>query len=154
MTGYAAQRETAQMALRHEQALRELFPASIVEAALSMDRAYEPPPACLPEARVQILTGGVYQALWILSRKLQTGLCADLLKIPIRQETVEICEVLDRDPYTLDAGGAWLIAVKDGEKAAWLCKSAQIPSAVIGETCRGTAAIVTCGETIRYLERP
>lgn len=45
--------------------------------------------------------GGIFGALWELSRQIGVGLHVDLKKIPILQETVEICECLEVNPYQL-----------------------------------------------------
>lgn len=153
MTGYAGQKETARLAARHREMLLARFPLSLVDAAANMAQNYEPPEACLPETRVRIGAGGVTAALWILGEKLQSGLTADLLSIPIRQETVEICELFDLDPYELSGDGAWLIAVADAEEAVWHCSSKGIPASRIGTTTPGEARVLSCGEITRYLER-
>ena len=153
MTGYAGQSKAAELAVKYERKLLELFPAILVDEAKRIARDCEPPEGCLPEARVRILAGGVSAALWILGEKLQSGLRVDLRAIPIRQETVEICEALDLDPYDLPGDGAWLIAVKDAEDALLLCRSHGIPAAKIGETTADDARILACGDIMRYLER-
>ena len=153
MTGFAGQKGTAQLVSDREEWLLGHFPASIVYAAKTLDRDYEPPEECVPEARVKISFGGVTAALWILGEKLQTGLAVDLRAVPIRQETVEICEELDLDPYELRGDGAWLIAVKDAEEAVLRCRILGIPAVKIGETTADTARVLTCGEIVRYLER-
>ena len=153
MTGYAGQKGTADLAARYEEKLLALFPLSLVDAAKAMAQDCEPPEDCFPEARVKISEGGVAAALWFLGEKLQTGLSADLRSVPIRQETVEICEVLDLDPYTLRGDGAWLIAVRDAAQALRLCRSRGIPAAKIGETTEDAARVLACGEIVRYLER-
>ena len=53
----------------------------------------------------------------------KVGLDIDLKKIPIRQETVEVCEALGLNPYILMSSGSMMIAVPDGyglvPKAEW-----------------------------------
>ena len=153
MTGYAGQRETALLAQRCRQQLLSRLPEYLVEVAGDMDRDYEPPESCLPVSRVKITAGGVCAALWILGEKLCTGLCADLRSVPVRQETIEICEVLDLDPYVLRSDGAWLIAVRDAEEALSQCAWQGLPAAKIGETTPGEARVLSCGDVTRYLDR-
>ena len=153
MTGYAGQKETAVLAERFEDRLRREFPLPVIEAAKKLASDYEPPEECMSKAHVRITAGGVAAALWILGEKLQSGLNVDLRSIPIRQETVEICEILDLDPYSLRSDGAWLIAVADAEQALLLCRIRNIPAAKIGETTGGDARVLACGEVTRYLER-
>lgn len=153
MTGYAGQKETAVLAERCEDRLGREFPLSVIEDAKAMAADYEPPEECLCRARAGITSGGVAAALWILGEKLQSGLRVDLRSVPIRQETVEICEILDLDPYSLRSDGAWLIAVDDAQQALLWCRIRNIPAAKIGETTGGDARILECGDVTRYLER-
>jgi hydrogenase maturation factor len=154
MIGYAGQRGAADMAARCRDELLGHLPADLVDDACGMDREYPVPEACVPYARVRIGAGGVEAGLWLMGEKLQSGLDIDLRKIPIRQETVEICEVLGLDPYVLPGGGAWLIAVPDAEAAVGICRRRQIPADLVGRTQPGAARVLRCGEILRYLERP
>lgn len=45
----------------------------------------------------------------------EVGLEADFRKVPIRQETIEVCEIFDLNPYKLQADGAVLIGIRGGE---------------------------------------
>ena len=57
--------------------------------------------------------GGVLCALWKMAEASGTGLKADLRKIPIRQETIEICEKFDLDPYRLLSSGSVLLGTTE-----------------------------------------
>ena len=57
--------------------------------------------------------GGIYGALWQLGVRIKHGINIKHAKIPIRQETVEICNYFDINPYILDGTGALLAVVKD-----------------------------------------
>lgn len=153
MTGYAGQKETADLAARYEARLRRELPLSVTEAARSLASDCRPPEECMSRAGVRITEGGVAAALWILGEKLQSGLNVDLRSVPIRQETVEICEILDLDPYSLRSDGAWLIAVADAQEALLWCRVRKIPAAKIGETTAQEARVLACGDVTRYLER-
>lgn len=41
-----------------------------------------------------VTEGGIFGALWEMGAASGVGIVADLDKIPIRQETIELCEVL------------------------------------------------------------
>ena len=47
--------------------------------------------------------GGILSGLWKMAEASGVGLDVDLRKIPIRQETIEVCERLDVDPYKLES---------------------------------------------------
>jgi len=96
--------------------------------------------------------GGVFGALWELAEFAECGLEIDLPAIPILQETVEICEYFDVNPYQLRTEGVFLILTEHGNR---LCESLEekgIPAAVIGKTVPGLDRAVRNGEEVRYLE--
>lgn len=104
-------------------------------------------------ARYELGTGGVLSGLWKMTEASGTGLRADLRAIPVRQETIEICERLDVNPYKLLSEGAVLLGCADGEKVAQECLRQQLPVAVIGRAVEGNDRLLYSGELTRYLER-
>lgn len=98
--------------------------------------------------------GGVLSALWKMSEASQTGLTVDLRKIPIRQETVEVCEYFDLNPYYLMSQGALLIGIPSGEGLVQEYCRMGLPAAVIGQTNNGNDRLLYSGDHARYLDRP
>ena len=105
-------------------------------------------------ARYELGTGGVLSGLWKMAEASGAGLRADLRAIPVRQETIEICERLDVNPYKLLSEGAVLLGCADGDKVVQECLRQQIPAAVIGRAVEGNDRLLYSGELTRYLERP
>ncbi len=98
--------------------------------------------------------GGILGALWELSRQIGVGLNVDLKKIPILQETVEICECLEVNPYQLISGGALLMVTTDGEALLEELAEHGIPAACIGSTNAGNDKIICNEEEVRFLDKP
>ena len=96
--------------------------------------------------------GGVFGALWELAEFAQCGLEIDLPAIPILQETVEICEYFDVNPYQLRTEGVFLILTEHGNRLCESLEEKDIPAAVIGKTVPGLDRAVRNGEEVRYLE--
>ncbi len=96
--------------------------------------------------------GGVFGALWELAEFAQCGLEIDLPAIPILQETVEICEYFDVNPYQLRTEGVFLILTEHGNRLCEVLEEKGIPAAVIGKTVPGLDRAVRNGEEVRYLE--
>jgi len=96
--------------------------------------------------------GGVFGALWELAEFAQCGLEIDLPAIPILQETVEICEYFDVNPYQLRTEGVFLILTEHGGRLCEVLEEKGIPAAVIGKTVPGLDRAVRNGEEVRYLE--
>ena len=78
----------------------------------------------------------------------------DLKALPIRQETVEICEYLGLNPYQLSSTGSLLITAPEGEALAGELAAAGIPAAVVGRLTDNNDKILRSGEEVQYLDRP
>ncbi len=123
----------------------ELCPVAWAESHLGTDiTAYE----VLGE-------GGVLAALWNLSGVFNAGIEFDLRQIPIRQITVEVCELYGLNPYRLRSCGCFVAAADNGGRAVRAMEAAGIPAAVIGSVIPGTARKMSHGgESAGFLERP
>ena len=98
--------------------------------------------------------GGVKAALWEMAKVLECGVDVDLKALPIRQETVEICEYLGLNPYQLSSTGSLLITAPEGEALAGELAAAGIPAAVVGRLTDNNDKILRSGEEVQYLDRP
>ena len=151
---------TSVAAKEKEEELLKKFAPSFVETAKDFDQYL----SVVPEAKIardwsisamhDITEGGVFGALWEMGSGSGVGLDIDLKKIPIRQETVEICEVLGLNPYILMSSGSMMIAADDGYGLAEKLKQAGIPAAVVGKATEGKDRILRNGEDTRYLDKP
>lgn len=118
----------------------------------------------IPEARIaveqgacamhDITEGGVYGAIWEMASASNLGAEVDLKKIPIRQETIEICEFFDLNPYQLISSGCMLIGTKQGNALVEALEKEGIQAAVIGKIVEGNDKVVISGEERRFLEPP
>lgn len=61
-----------------------------------------------------VTEGGIFGALWEMAEASGVGLEIDLKKIPVRQETIEVCEFSESNPYQLISSGCMLMAAEDG----------------------------------------
>lgn len=118
----------------------------------------------VPEAAVAITSkvsgmhdiseGGVFRALWEVAERSGVGLNVDLKKIPIRQETVEICEFFQLNPYELLSGGSMILLTGDGEALVEALAQADIPATVVGKITEGHDKVVINDDETRFLDRP
>lgn len=102
----------------------------------------------------EVSEGGILAALWTISGAYEQGISFELRKIPIAQETVEICELFDLNPYRLSSGECLLMAVWNGGDAVRILNGAGIPAAVIGKVEKGIARKMTGIGATGFLERP
>ncbi len=142
------ERYPADMITEAEEFLRHFSVAAEAMAAVEAATAVKSGACYMKAAR----EGGIFGALWELASDNGVGLVADLKDIPVRQETIEICEFFDLNPYELLAGGSLLIVTTRGADLAKRLNEMGINAAVIGKICEGNDRIVRNGEETRFLE--
>lgn len=151
---------TSIIAKEKEEELLGRFSAAFVDTAKGFDRYL----SVLPESAIavehgvsamhDVTEGGIYGALWEVAEASGIGLEIDLKAIPIRQETVEICEYFELNPYYLISSGCMLMAADRGHDLARKLEASGIPAAVIGKATDGKARRVWNGGEESFLERP
>lgn len=98
--------------------------------------------------------GGILAALWNLSGAYGRGITFSLLNFPVRQEIIEVCELLDLNPYRLWSGECILMAADHGEDLVADLAVDGIRAKVIGKVEKGIARKMTGVGGTGYLERP
>ena len=112
---------TSIVAKEKEQELRKVFSDPFVRTAQEFDQYL----SVIPESKIamehgvrvmhDVTEGGIFGALWEMAEGSGVGLEIDLKKIPIRQETIEVCEQFGLNPYVLMSSGSMLIGTEHGE---------------------------------------
>ncbi|MGN0158635.1 MAG: AIR synthase-related protein [Brotaphodocola sp.] len=98
--------------------------------------------------------GGILTAIWNLSAAYGMGVEFVLRLIPVAQETIEICERFELNPYRLYSAGCYLLAAENGGQLVQALASEGIPAQVIGKVNPGIAREMIGAESRGYLERP
>ena len=98
--------------------------------------------------------GGILCGVWKMAEASQVGLTADLRKIPIRQETIEVCEIFDLNPYRLHSEGALLVGIRGGDGLVQELNRAGCMAAVIGQANKSNDRLLYSVGNARYLDRP
>ncbi|MCM1087361.1 MAG: AIR synthase-related protein [Muribaculaceae bacterium] len=142
------------------EALRRRYPERMIDEAAEFERFL----SVIPEAATAVKSGvcgmhdvsqgGIFGALWELADKAGVGLEIDLKKLPIRQETVELCEFYDLNPYELLSGGALLMTTEDGTALVSALGKEGIPAVIVGKTTAGNDRVLYNEEEKRFLEPP
>ena len=91
-------------------------------------------------------SGGVYGALWQMGVWMDKGFEVQHVDIPIRQETIEICEFFNINPYLLDATGCLFVVVEDGEKLVEYLAEQETEAAVIGVVTEKKEKLIVVNE--------
>jgi len=151
---------TSIIAKEKEQELLSKFAPSFVEKAKSFSDYL----SVVPEAAVaaksgvsamhDVTEGGIFGALWEVAEASGTGLEIDLKKIPVRQETIEVCEYFGLNPYTLISSGSMLIAGPAGHDLVRVLQEAGIHAAVVGKVTSGNDRVLLNEGERRFLEPP
>lgn len=151
---------TALAVKKNRQRLLERYPVYLVEEAAGFDRYL----SVLPEAEAALKAGvgamhdasegGILGALWELAGREGTGLSIDLRSLPLRQETVEVCECCNINPYELMSGGCLIMTAWDGPGLKAALEAVGIPAAIVGKVTGGNDRILINGDEIRYMDRP
>ena len=102
----------------------------------------------------QIGDGGILAALWELAEGADIGLSVDMRRIPVKQETIEVCEYFHLNPYQLTSTGSILVITPKGEELADTLTREGMAAAVIGHTTAGRERIILNQGEIRYIDRP
>lgn len=148
------------LAKEKEAELLTRYPANIVTAA----KDFEELMSVVPEAATAVKSGvnamhditesGIFGALWEMAESVGVGLEIDLKKIPIRQETVEVCEFFDINPYKLASMGSLLMMTENGYDLVIALEQQGIPATVIGKTTDNNDRVILNEEERRFLEIP
>lgn len=160
MTKWAGLEGTAIIAAAKEEELRTKYSQSFLDGAKSMIEYI----SVVPEAMIaraigvasmhDVTEGGIFGALWEIGAASRVGLEVDLKKILLKQETVEICEFFDLNPYMLISSGCMLIITDRANQLVDRLKAEGIAAAVIGRITEGNDRIIINEEERRYLEPP
>lgn len=151
---------TADLAARNQEELLTRYPAYLVEEAAAFDRYY----SILPEAATAVKSGGctmhdiseggVFAALWEMAEGAGVGLTIDMKKLPLRQETVEVCEFCNVNPYELRSGGSLIIASPEGTAVVEALAAEGIPAVIVGRFTDSNERLILNEDEIRYMDRP
>lgn len=160
VTKWIAIEGTAILAKEKEEELLTRYPRAIIDAAREMGQHM----SVVPEAAIAVKSGvnamhdvtegGIFGAFWEMAEASGVGLEIDIKKIPIRQESVEICEFFGINPYELISSGSMLMAAKDGNALVKALLEAGIPAAVVGKATEGNDRVLINQDERRFLEPP
>lgn len=158
VTKWAAIEGTVILAEEKKEELLERYPAHMIREAegfkeyLSVEKETVIARRMEAHAVYDAGSGGIFGVLWKISCEMAVGLDIDLKKIPIRQETIELCEFFDLNPYQLLSGGMLVILTDQGKSLVEELSAAGISAQIIGNTNSGNDKIIRNGEKIRYLD--
>jgi len=151
---------TSILAKEKEELLAEKFSSSFINKAKEFDQYLSviPEAACAVKSGVSamhdVTEGGIFGALWEVAESANVGLEIDLKKIPVKQETIEISEFFEINPYNLISSGSMIIVSDDGHKLVNSLEKEDIHSVVVGKITKGKDRVIINDGERRFLEPP
>lgn len=149
---------TARIAEERSGELLKRYPAAFIDQATEFRKFL----SVVPEAATAIKSGvcamhdasggGIFSALWELAEAAGVGLEIDLKKLPIRQETVEVCDFFDVNPYELWSGGSMVMTADNGYDLVRALEQEHIHAVVVGKITDTNDRVIVNEEERRFLE--
>lgn len=154
MVGYAGILGTNQIIFDNTASINERFGNHFSTGYVFNEKAYlglnmaELFPNLMKDVRYihDISAGGVYTALWQLGKALGKGIEVINSRIPIKQETIELSESIDQNPYLIDGTGAMLIVCDSASALLHSLREEGYVADIIGHISTGKERVVLFGD--------
>lgn len=102
----------------------------------------------------EISKGGLYRALWDMTVALKNGFEIERYSIPVLQETIEVCDFFNLNPYEVNGEGSFLIYTDDATNLIKVLVEAGISAKLIGFATKELAKQIIRDDDIQYLDKP
>lgn len=158
MTKWMGVEGTALLASAKKTELEKRYPLRLIEDAISLERhlsvMHEAATAVKSgvSAMQVVREGGIFGGLWQLGEQNNVGLVIDLKKIAVKQETIEVCEFFDINPYKMISGGSLLMTTNQGAALVAELEKEGIPAVIIGRTTKNIDRLIMNQGEERFLE--
>ena len=140
MTGFAGLAGTQSALEEKKEKLLERFSKTFLDDVPTYDpeKASELTENILQKSRADCIVAagkdGIFAALWELGEAADCGMRIDTASIPILQETIEIADILDINPYEDDSTGCFLFIIngEDTDRVMQKLRENDIAAFLIG----------------------
>jgi len=147
--GYSGSRGAAFLASLNKDKINHRFRPDYLERELSALDAGGDTMTAYPE--------GILRGLYDLAMGMKCGMKIELRKIPIRQFTIEVCELCGANPYRIASDQEIELLGNgdgsEGERRAKELLEQGIPAAYIGSTTKGLDKVITDKTNIEYINK-
>lgn len=158
VTKWMALEGTSIIAKKKEDELKKRFSESFIDKAIDFSDLMSIEKEALIASKMgasaihDASTGGIFGALWELGEASKCGLSVNMMEIPVKQETIEICEEYGLNPYELLSGGSLVITIPNGRNLITELGKEGINAKVIGTITDNNDKVVYVGDETRFLE--
>lgn len=160
ISGYAGLEGTFEILKRQEERLKAHYTSSFLREIQKKAETLHLPKqkevaSYFQAAYIKELSeGGIYQALYKMAMSQKVGFDIDIFKIPILQETIELCELFRINPYQFNSGGSYLIiANPQKEEIKHLIEEDGFLQ-LIGLITESPDKLIRSGDEVKHLQRP
>lgn len=160
LSKWIALESTVLLATEHEKELLARYTPVFVDHAQALLNYISTVPEAAVAVRhgvtamLHVEEGGIFGALWEFAEGVGLGVEVQVKSIPVKQETIEICELYNKNPYQLPSAGCLLMVTEQGERLRRELEQAGIPAVVIGRLTEGNDRVLLHDEEKRFLELP
>ncbi len=160
LCGPIARYETQKLAYRNKEQLLERFSPSFLDKMYAWENITDISQMIKVCRKAGVLAvhdlseSGIFGGLWELACSHNMGIEADISKILIKQETVEMGEFFGVNPYEMPSVGNVLAVTDEGSVLVQMLEQEGIRGAVIGRLIQGNDKYVICHEEKRFLTPP
>ena len=158
MTNTIGMAGTGIITQEHIKQLQERYTTSFLQGGihmleeLSIQKDMQAAKKCSFLYAHDVSVGGIFPALWEVGEYLNCGMTINLEKIRLAQETIEICEYYDLNPYLLFSLGSVIFVTFDYHSLIETLQEHNIFASVIGTVNSSNDRLIINGEESRYLE--
>lgn len=158
--GYIGMAGTVYLTENYEKELAKTLPFHFIRTgkALKEQAHCYPDPELLRKHGVKAVypveEGGLLTALCQLAAESRKGFRIDYEAVPVRQITIECCEVFDLNPWQLMSCGCTMMIADHGYEVVQALKSTGIPCQIIGYMTADQDKLICHDEIQSCLNRP
>ncbi len=160
LCGYIGLAGTVYLAREKAGELVKTLPRHFIRSGLELEdmiRILPDPEIALAhgvKAMYQIGEGGLLNGLCRLAADSRTGFRIDYEEVPVRQVTIECCEVFDLNPWQMMSGGCVMMITEHGYETVRAFENLNVPCRIIGYISPDNDKVVCHGEIRSHLNRP
>lgn len=118
----------------------------------------------IPESRIarnyevscmhDVTEGGVFGAAWEIAECSNVGIEINVDDVPVLEETKQLCEVFNIDPYKLISSGCMILTADDGKEIVKELLRNNVSASIIGKIRNDKKKLVNVAGTQQKLEEP
>ena len=160
LCGYIGLAGTVYLAEEKQQELEKILPRHFIRSGAALKdgiRILPDPETALKHgvtAMYLIGEGGLLNGLCRLAADSATGFRIDYEEVPVKQVTIECCEVFDLNPWQLMSGGCVMMVTEHGYETVRAFENTGVPCRIIGYISPDRDKLICHGEIRSCLNRP